>query len=585
MRQKLSFVVCLALVLSCLSLTAGAQQPSASIAESIDINVVNVDLYVSDKKGNPITGLSAKDFQLFEDEKKVKITNFSPGGDPEEKTSLIIYVDNSSVSASSRDRVLDVVVPFVERVMTTEGTAVMVVRFDRRLYVEQDFTTDPAAVRLAVDTIKLTEPGESTQARERSFRADAKEAMELLQGGGPNSGVGRTALDGVFASAMGFGASQRASTILSVEALTALARSLGIRPGRKSLVFIGDGLALRPMSDMMASFQRQIVSRQGGSGTSDASESGVPSGRVPTTGGQGGLGSTGAQGFSGPGSQASDSGSERFQETLEQLKSTGHFQRLGAIANASRVTLYPIKPPYVDASDVGQEKRSSDTEQPISNMREALELMADATGGQSMVAGTDVAAYLDTTREAVEARYSLGFAPREKGQGRLHLLRLKGKSRSWQLRYRQSYVQKSLLTRLADRAVGALTVQWVDNPHEIGLEVTSEAKTADGTYDVTVMMALPISALSLIEEGGFSSANCQVAVVVLNPEGQLSRPQYLQLPIRIPTSDLANALAQNFGGALTLRVSPGVQSLAVGLWETGAGKGSFLSQEITVGES
>ena len=118
-------------------------------------------------------------------------------------------------------------------------------------------------------------------------------------------------------------------------------------------------------------------------------------------------------------------------------------------------------------------------------------------------------------------------------------------------------------------AVGTLTVQWIDNPHEIGLEVASESKAADGNYDVTVMLALPISSLSLIEEAGFSRASCQVAVVVLNSEGQLSRPQFLELPIQIPTQDVPAAMAQSFGGTLTLRVGPGIQRLAVGLWEDG----------------
>ena len=37
------------------------------------------------------------------------------------------------------------------------------------------------------------------------------------------------------------------------------------------------------------------------------------------------------------------------------------------------MTLYPIKPPYVDASSAGLEKRSSGSEQPLSNLREAME--------------------------------------------------------------------------------------------------------------------------------------------------------------------------------------------------------------------
>lgn len=570
---------CLVLLLLCPILPAEAQLPRAGLAESIDVNIVNVDVYVADRRGNPVAGLTAKDFDLFDDDKKVKLSNFSEvDRDAEEEASLILYVDDTQISAGSRNRVLDALQPFVERLMTSQGTAVMVVRFDQLLQVEQDFTTDPAAIRSALDSIRQAEPlGGNRQALERSFRADVQQTMALLQGSGQDRRLGRSAMDGLFASGLSYGESLRAATTLSAEALTAVARSLGIRPGRKSLYFVGDGLAMRPLSDMLASFQRQLISRQR-PGTGDASET-IQTGPGPQS--PEGLLIANSPNLTG---QTGGPGLERFQEAIKQLESTGHFQRLGAIANASRVTLYPIKPPYVDTSSVGLEKRSSDSQQPLSNLREALDLMAESTGGRSMVAGVNVAAFLDSTLEDSAAHYSLGFAPREPGQVGFHILRVKGKSRSWRLRYRQSYVAKTLQTRLADRAVGTLTVHWVDNPHEIHLEIASQSLATDGTYDVTILLSLPIRALSLVEEGGIHSANCQVAVVVLNSEGQLSSPQYLQLPIQIPNQDLEGALAQDFGGSLTLRVPAGTQRVAVGFWEDAVQKGSFVSHEFTVGE-
>src|SRR5262245_56072566 len=63
-----------------------AQQPQSDAqhhggSERIDVDLVNVDVYVSDKKGNPLVALSPDDFQVFEDEKKVKVTNFLAGGE------------------------------------------------------------------------------------------------------------------------------------------------------------------------------------------------------------------------------------------------------------------------------------------------------------------------------------------------------------------------------------------------------------------------------------------------------------------------------------------------------------------------
>src|SRR6185436_3419755 len=44
--------------------------------DTVNVNVVNVDVYVTDKKGNRVNGLTKNDFELFEDNRPVAITNF-----------------------------------------------------------------------------------------------------------------------------------------------------------------------------------------------------------------------------------------------------------------------------------------------------------------------------------------------------------------------------------------------------------------------------------------------------------------------------------------------------------------------------
>ena len=47
-----------------------------SFFETVDVNVVNVEVFVTDKQGNPVTGLTAADFEIFEDKRPVALTNF-----------------------------------------------------------------------------------------------------------------------------------------------------------------------------------------------------------------------------------------------------------------------------------------------------------------------------------------------------------------------------------------------------------------------------------------------------------------------------------------------------------------------------
>ena len=69
------------LALGCLALTASARQQEEieddyTHFETVDVNVVNVEVVVTDKKGNPIHGLSQGDFELIEDGRPVEIANF-----------------------------------------------------------------------------------------------------------------------------------------------------------------------------------------------------------------------------------------------------------------------------------------------------------------------------------------------------------------------------------------------------------------------------------------------------------------------------------------------------------------------------
>ncbi|HEY4590970.1 MAG TPA: hypothetical protein VIJ61_01100, partial [Thermoanaerobaculia bacterium] len=67
----------LGLLLASVPSRAAQESPAGeSFKESIEVSVVNLDVYVTDKKGQPITGLKKEDFQVFEDGNPVEITNF-----------------------------------------------------------------------------------------------------------------------------------------------------------------------------------------------------------------------------------------------------------------------------------------------------------------------------------------------------------------------------------------------------------------------------------------------------------------------------------------------------------------------------
>src|SRR2546423_649944 len=57
---------------------AGAETvPIPRAGETIDVSIVNLDVIVTDSKGNHVLGLTASDFEVFEDGKPQAISNFA----------------------------------------------------------------------------------------------------------------------------------------------------------------------------------------------------------------------------------------------------------------------------------------------------------------------------------------------------------------------------------------------------------------------------------------------------------------------------------------------------------------------------
>src|SRR5512144_2526999 len=88
MNRKIRAGCCLTLF-ACIP--AWAAKPPAlpappSFGETVEVNVVNVDVYVTDKDGKRVTNLRKGDFQVFEDGKPVEITNFAGIAAPRAET-------------------------------------------------------------------------------------------------------------------------------------------------------------------------------------------------------------------------------------------------------------------------------------------------------------------------------------------------------------------------------------------------------------------------------------------------------------------------------------------------------------------
>src|SRR6185295_12197163 len=147
-----------------------------SFGEVVEVNVVNVDVYATDKSGKRVNDLKQGDFELLEDGKPVPITNFTPvrgPGEaaaaapapapegtaaavlrvPEDAWKLVVYVDDFNIQPSHRARALRQLREFLAHSLSP-GDRVMLVSYDLGLKVRQPFTSDPAALDAALKEVE-----------------------------------------------------------------------------------------------------------------------------------------------------------------------------------------------------------------------------------------------------------------------------------------------------------------------------------------------------------------------------------------------------------------------------------------------
>lgn len=155
-------VVSSALLLAASTPAFSASPPAPpSFGEVVEVSIVDVDVYVTDKNGNRVTGLKKGDFAVFEDGKLVDVSNFAelsrsalptreapatappvggtadadakaPVADPERRLSLVVFLDNLHLRPEHRTRAVEQIRKFLFQNVRA-GDRVMLVTYDINL--------------------------------------------------------------------------------------------------------------------------------------------------------------------------------------------------------------------------------------------------------------------------------------------------------------------------------------------------------------------------------------------------------------------------------------------------------------------
>jgi VWFA-related protein len=192
MRKLLGIVVFLVLA----AMPAWAQNfgPLPPLTERVEVKIINVDVDVLDRAGRPVTDLTKDDFEIFEDGRPQKITNFytiensgikgaSGPGDAAASTSqfrrkFILLVDNNYIDKIQRDVALAEIDRFVDGSFNGEHEWAIAM-ISQRLEVVHPFTANKAEIHAAIDRIRNSGAFPEQHEIDRSILSDRLRRMEV----------------------------------------------------------------------------------------------------------------------------------------------------------------------------------------------------------------------------------------------------------------------------------------------------------------------------------------------------------------------------------------------------------------------
>ncbi|MFY9825265.1 MAG: VWA domain-containing protein [Thermoanaerobaculia bacterium] len=599
-RRCLLFLLATTCALPALSAEQnGAGKPAASLTSfgaTVEVNVVNVEVYVTDRDGKRVTDLRREDFTVSEDGKPVEVSNFAavspghalasplparataaaqaptaaaptaeipqPGPDPETALSLVVFLDDLHLRPENRTKAVEQIRTFLNR-SVRPGDRVMVATHGLGLHLLQPFTEDRAAIDAALKQAEAeaAQGQSSEQARRSAFRA-----MYALHSISPCS------LE-IVRPVESYAEETRDEALRTAAALTVVINSLAGVPGHRALLFVSDGISVTPGEELF-----QVLAELCGGSMELTEHSSGNSDKVPRGG--------------------DDSTKYNPQQAaLDAQKYTvaKRFEDLAAHASANRVTLYTLQASGLQGFaaggsdfDPGERRLLSSTVQQvqISNLKGSLTALAADTGGRAMLDANDLGPELARMQEDFETFYSLGYSPAHHGDGRQHKVEVKVKRPGLRVRYRPSYRDKPAMEKVVDRTLTALLHGIGENPLEIGVELgTQTLDTATGTWAVSVRLKIPLYKLAIIhpDEGGSFQGRLRLLVVTRDRKGGTSPVRQVEVPLAIPRKEVLSALGQHYLYTLTLKLQAGEQRVAVAVRDELSTTTSYLSQAVSVG--
>lgn len=551
MKRLLSLILAAAIAFPLGAQKKPSEPELPKLIENIDVRVINVDVVVTDKRGNPITGLKAEDFEIFENGVPKPVSNFyevesgrpkleafekdaaAPAPEKEEipdklKRRIIFYVDNLTLSPFNRNRVFEQTKAFVKQVMRP-GDEAMIATYNRSMKVRVPFTRDISQIESILQTM-ATESGLGIA--NKSERKSTEDRIRESQ-----------SYDEAIAIARQYAASIEHDLRQSVSSLNALMSTLAGVEGKKVLVLTSEGFPIQPGREMFYFIDEQAREKGWSNATSTMLES-------------------------------------------MTFDSADEIQKVAKTANANGITVYTIHAAGLSggmemSAEYSRPVSSNVSQAALSNTTESMQLIAQMTGGLASVNSNNFAGAFERIQKDLDSYYSLGYRAGTERVDRQRYLQVKVKNKDYRVRSRQTFVEKSMFAEMSDRVVANLLYRGKDNDLAILARIGQPIPVEDGMFRIPVDVQIPMESLTLMPQGDTEVVGgFDVYVVVANKDNDMSDVARKQHQIRLPAIDVAKIKGKFYTYTLDLLVERGLNKISIGVVDQISNTTGFAREQI-----
>ena len=535
-----------------------APAEALTFEDVVAVRVVNVDVFVTDRSGDHVPGLTGEDFDLLIDGEPMPISNFyhevrrrarevtstverpreladSTGFTPVEavqqtadrRNYVAVLIDHTRLASTNRKRAFEALREAVAQLNPEDLVAVVGV--EESLVFYSDFLYDRRAIGEILD--RASRVSMSTNINE----AERRQILGEMTRGQSGGFLARTTLADagqLLARIQSYAANEYARSLTSFRQIEQILSTLnGIR-GRKILLYLGEGVPTRPGEGLFVEWRNR---------------------------------------FSGPelGMRHYNFNTD-YERAIGRYDLTAQMDQLAKTAHRSDVILYAV-----DAEDNhGMEMRSAQTEQGSTsesvsvvdeNFRAPLEYTTQATGGRLLRSSGKLTEQIVELFSDFENAYSLGFEmPPEWEPGSSHRIEVKVRGfGGLRVRHREEVRVPEPDEREAGATVAALIYQTLDNPLAIQADPQSPTRRDDGATVLPVQLGIPVDSLELVPRGATHSVSLSIYVSFKDRDGNPRPVQKVPFHLDIPNDKVEEARGEIAHYTLPLVLRSGDQQVAI----------------------